>query len=269
MKDITVIIPILLDAYDAGNSELLNSAVESVKEAAANYKEGNVKLMIVRPEEDSRDDMEFQGIKYKYVYNPGKTDFCSQVNYAVDFVDTPYFSILEFDDKYSKIWFKMFGQYYVTNEDVSVFLPINIQYNADHTKWQYGNEIALSVSFCKDDEIGLINKESLENYYMFNLTGAIINTEDFISVGKYKPSIKLAFNYELMMRMAEEKMKMYVIPKEGYYHVMNRKGSLTDIYATEIPEHEVALWFDLAKRECAYKIDRWKTIVMPKKDKLQ
>lgn len=265
--DITVIIPILLDAYNSENADLLRTAVDSVKEAAKNHTSGNVKLMIVRPADDAVDDFVFEGIECKYLYNPGKTDFCSQVNFAVDSVDTPYFSILEFDDKYSPKWFRMVEEYYHSNEDVSVFLPVNVQYNADHSKWQYGNELPLAASF--SNEIGVIDRECLDNCSTFNLTGAVFNTADFISVGKYKPSIKIAFNYELMLRMAEEKLRMFVVPKEGYYHVIGRKDSLSDIYTKEIPDEEVALWFDLAKRECTYKTDRWKTIVMPKKDNLK
>lgn len=265
--DITVIIPILLDAYSSENVELLKTAVKSVKEAAQLHTSGKVKLMIVRPSDDSVDDVAFDGIECKYVYNNGKTDFCSQVNFAVDSVDTPWFSILEFDDKYSPKWFRMVEEYYNSNEDVSVFLPVNVQYNADHTKWQYGNELPLAASF--SNEISVIDRECLDNCSTFNLSGAVFNTADFVSVGKYKPSIKIAFNYELMLRMAEEKLRMYVVPKEGYYHVIGRKNSLSDIYAKEIPDEEVSLWFDLAKRECTYKTDRWKTIVMPKKDKLK
>ena len=210
----------------------------------------------------------FEGIEVKYVVNTtGKYDFCSQVNFAVDSVETEFFSILECDDTYAPKWFKMAHDYYKTNEDVGVFLPVNIQWNNGRAQWQYNNEIALASSFSND--MGFIDKDGLDVCSTFNLTGAIINTKNFIEVGKYKPSIKFAFNYELMLRFADNGKKMMVVPKEGYNHHVGRENSLTDIYAKEIPESEIQLWFDLAKREYPYKIDRWKTIVMPKQEQLK
>ena len=115
------------------------------------------------------------------------------------------------------------------------------------------------------DEFGFIDGQLLEVYTGFNLTGAIFNTQDFIKVGKYKPSIKVAFNYELMLRMCDRKLKMFVVPKEGYTHIIGRKNSLTDQYNKEIPAEDVKLWFELAKREHTYDHDRNKGVTIGKK----
>lgn len=264
MTDITVIIPL----HDLSNDyiEMTKTALDSVKECEKNYTFGKLIPMIVIPQ--GFDQPAFEGIEIKYVVNTtGKYDFCSQVNFAVDSVETEYFSILECDDTYAPKWFKMAHDYYQTHEDVSVFLPVNVQWSNGRIQWQYNNEIALASSF--SNEMGFIDKDGLDVCSTFNLTGAVINTKDFIEVGKYKPSIKFAFNYELMLRFADNGMKMMVVPKEGYNHHVGRKNSLTDIYAKEIPESEIQLWFDLAKREYPYKIDRWKTIVMPKQEQLK
>jgi hypothetical protein len=265
MNDITIIIPIL--SKDLNSSELEN-AVNSVKACQEHYTKGKLKVLIVtNPDENGPDYTVFEGIKYKYILNEsGNYDFCSQINYAVDKVDTEYFSILEFDDEYRPKWFKFADQYHYGNEDVSIFLPINIVTDVKSQHWQYGNEMPLATS--NTDEFGFIDMEMLEVWTGFNLTGAIFNTEDFIKVGKYKPSIKIAFNYELMLRMADRKLKMFVVPKEGYTHIIGRSGSLTESYNKEIPAEDVKLWFELAKREHTYDHDRNKGVTIGKKVKL-
>lgn len=149
---------------------------------------------------------------------------------------------------------------------MSIFLPLNIVTDTNEAHWQYANEIALSASV--SDNIGFIDSEILEMWTGFNLTGAIFNTSDFIKVGKYKPSIKVAFNYELMLRMADKKLKMFVVPKEGYVHIIGRPNSLTDTYTKEIAPEDLKLWFDLAKREHTYDHDRGKGVTIGKKTKL-
>lgn len=265
MNDITIIIPIL--SKDLNSSKLAN-AVASVVKCQEHYTKGKLKILIITdPDENGPDYTLFNDIECNYILNEsGKYDFCSQINYAVDKIDTEYFSILEFDDEYKPKWFRFADQYYFGNEDVSVFLPINIVTDTKNQHWQYVNEMALATS--NADEFGFIDEELLEFYTGFNLTGAIFNTADFIKVGKYKPSIKIAFNYELMLRMADKKLKMFVVPKEGYTHMIGRVGSLTDSYNQEIPPEEVKLWFELAKREHTYDHDRNKGVTIGKKVKL-
>lgn len=264
MKDITVIIPILLDAYQSPFNEMLRNAVDSVKAAAENYKDGKVKLLIVRPSDKTTDDPVFTGIECKYVYNSGNTDYCSQVNLGVENVDTEFFSILEFDDRYSSKWFAMFDEYYNFNEDVSVFLPINVVCNQKENIYEFVNEIVWASSF--SSEMGVVDFECLENCASFNLTGGIFKTSDWL---KYKPSIKVAFNYEYLLRATSKnhKQKVYVVPKEGYRHELFRDGSLINQYIEEIPEDINPLWFELAKREYVYDEDRNKGIII--KDKLK
>lgn len=267
MNDITVIIPILdKDVHD----EKLTNAVNSVVKCQEHYTNGKLKIMIVVGVENEQskgyEEKVFENVEVKYLANPGKTDFCSQINYAVDHVETDYFSILEFDDEYKPKWFKFVNEYQYGNEEVSIFLPVNVVTDTKSEHWQYLNEIALATS--NSDEIGIIDMEMLNMWTGFNLTGGVFNTSDFIKVGKYKPSIKIAFNYELMMRMINKKLRIMVVPKEGYVHVIGRKDSLTDTYNKEIPPEEIKLWFDLAKREYTYDTDREKDITRPKKAKL-
>lgn len=254
-KDITVIIPILLDAYTHPLDQMLDNAVKSVRTAAENYKDGNVKVLIVRPSDNKTDDLYFKDIDYKYIYNKGNTDYCSQVNLGVSNVDTEYFSILEFDDSYSPKWFKMFSDYFNTHEDTSIFLPINVVNDLKNNIHSFNNEITWSASF--SSVIGELDYECLQDYAAFNLTGGIFKTSDWLG---YKPSIKLSFNYEYLLRATSNKQKVYVVPKEGYHHTLYRQGSLLDKYDKEISNEEAEQWFALAKSEYIYPKDRNKTI---------
>ena len=107
MKDITVIIPI--HKLDDVTFTLFNEAYKSAVASAENSKDFSVKIMAVIGNDVSDDYV--KEIKNGYdidvlINETGKTDFCSQINYAVENIDTEYFSILEYDDTYSKIWFK-------------------------------------------------------------------------------------------------------------------------------------------------------------------
>ena len=73
-----------------------------------------------------------------------------------------------------------------------------------------------------------------------------------------KPSIKITFWYEWLLRATNKNKTVYVIPKVGYNHKLGRKGSLIEIYKSTIDQEETQWWFDLAKREMYYKKDRKK-----------
>lgn len=255
MTDITIIIP--LHKFDNTIKGLLENAFQSIKKNQENYTFGKLIPMVVGPNEVLESLGEEFGEKefYHTCRNNEKTDFCSQINRAVKNVETDYFSILEFDDVYTDKWFKMAHDYFYTNESVSLFLPINIIWSEEAPgQFQYINEIAWTSSF--SNEIGYLDYDCLQDYPSFNLTGGIFNTNDFKTVGGFKPSIKLAFNYELLLRIAKKELKIFVVPKEGYMHVIGRKGSLTDEYNKEIAREDIKKWFDLAKIECSFNEDR-------------
>lgn len=198
----------------------------------------------------------------------GYYDFCSQVNYGLSKYDGEWFSILEFDDMYSKTWFNNFAKHLVAYSDVSVFLPVNMVYTeGKENLWSFGNEGALAASF--SDEIGFVNFDALNVYSGFSITGGIISTKDFKEVGGLKPSIKVAFAYELLLRLTKKKYKVYVIPKIGYTHVLGLSDSLTERYSKELSPEDIRKWFELAKKECKYKEDRNKDITKKSKTKLK
>lgn len=277
MNDITIILPVHL--LDDTVKDYVENAINSVKVNQNNYDGGKLKVLIVSPTSVYEDVKGFVSeksfdIEVECVENKGETDYCSQVNCAVDEVKTEYFSILEFDDEYTPKWFKIAKDYHFGNEEISVFLPVNLFHDGNGKNWQYGNTMALSPMFMTsdsndDDDIGIINFNRLENCSLFNLTGAIFNTDDFKSVGRYKPSIQVAFNYEFLLRLTKKGLKAMVVPKEGYIHAMGRPGSLTLDYLNSMTDAERSKWFALAQRECIYEEDRKKTISTVKEEELK
>lgn len=271
-NNITIIIPIC--TFTKGVDDiLLTEAIRSVNNNSETY-DGELSVIILAPTDTYEDVLNFinensnqigTGAKeISVIENKGDADFCSQINFGVNYVNDDFFSILEYDDTYADNWFKMANDYFYGNEDVSLFLPINVQYNSTKTKWQFGNELVWASSF--SNELGFIDFDSLQNCSVFNITGGIFNKKDFVKIGGLKPSIKIAFNYEFLLRMTYNNLKVFVVPKEGYMHVIGRKFSLTDMYNHTITDEETEKWFELAMREYQYKEDRKKGIKMLKEN---
>lgn len=274
MNDITIIIPI--HTLNKTTKTTLKKAVDSILKNREGYTYGSLKTVMVVP--TNFEYLEFLNKEYVNKHtdfficeNDGKTDFCNQINKGVDYIKennlSEFFSILEYDDEYAAKWFKMAREYYFGNEDVSVFLPVNVQCNEDKTNWGFCNEVVLASSF--SNEIGFIDKDCLENCSSFNLTGGIFKLKDFVEIGGLKPSIQIAFNYEFLLRMTNKNYKVYVVPKEGYMHILGRDGSLVDWCNKNMSEETITKWFELAKRECVYTEDRNKGITQTKKEKLK
>lgn len=271
IKDITIIIP--LHKFSEDYVPLFKNALNSVVENRKTYKNGELKIMLVGPVDviekyDSVASQITDGIERAYSYEQD-TDFCTLVNIAAKHQGiADHFSILEFDDTYSDRWFKMASDYFYGNENVSLFLPINVVWSAKLPgQYQFMNEIAWTGAF--SNEIGFLDFDGLQDYPSFNLTGGIFNTSDFNKIGGFKPSIKVAFNYELLLRMTKKELKVYVVPKEGYTHVIGRDESLTDEYSKTLTPEEIKKWFDVAKIEYAFTEDRHNGIENIKEEKIK
>ena len=108
--NISVILPIksaLVKDFD----EYLVNAVSSVLKQKKEINE----LVIVHTAEENLVEalksFDFSGITVNLLQYNGEPNFCSQVNYGVENCNSEWFSILEFDDEYSPIWFDNVGKY--------------------------------------------------------------------------------------------------------------------------------------------------------------
>ena len=249
MKDLLVIIPV--HKIDREVEPLLSRAINSVPE--------NVDILI-STNLNKADFVDVVNIERVEFVQTQESDFQSLVNYAVDNCGKQYkwFSILEYDDEYTSIWLPNFEKYLQFKPEVSVFIPMNDIVDFESNQYVgFGNEAPWASSF--SSEIGYVDNECLQNYFDFYLTGAIFNIEDWKEVGGLKPSMKLTFWYELMLRWTNKDKKFYVIPKIGYKHYVNRPDSLYESYRNAMLETESAWWFETARQECFYKKDRNKT----------
>lgn len=253
MKKITVIIPL-----HEFNKEYITKALSSIKinEKDAQY----YQLLIVGPqgvckkaEKIAKQHLTFET---RILVNE-ETDFNKQINKAVFDCVTPYFTILEYDDTYTENYFELMQRYAKNHPEYSIILPINEYHNMEGEFLTFGNEVAIDPSFA--DEIGVIGLPELEVFMDFNCTGGLFKTEDFISVGGLKESLKIASWYEFLLRTAYKGKLIYVIPKIGYLHTIGREGSYMVTAKQEISQEEGKQLIELAKQEYFFKEDRNKT----------
>ncbi len=258
MEKITVILPI----HELGEKEkdyFLN-AVESVY---TQNTETKPKVLVVASNENLKKEIESleykDGIKdnIEVVVNSGDSDFCSQVNFGVDTVTTEWFSILEMDDEYSKIWFKKVEEYMSHYNDVEVFLPIVLDVSTEGKFLHFTNEPVWAPEF--SDKLGFLDNDALINFPNFQTSGGVYKKEAFKSVGGFKSSIKLHFVYELLLRMTYYDKTIMTIPKLGYKKTNMRENSLFFNYyngVKKVDPLEAKWWFNTAKKECYFKQDR-------------
>ena len=256
MKDIVVIIPV--HEYNKDIQILLEDAVNSVPkdiEVRLSYAKDLDKVL-------KQDFSEYKNVSY-FVNKKDNDNFQTLVNNAVG--GSKWFSILEFDDEYTPIWFKNVEKYIKYMPDVSIFLPLEDLIDEKTNNFEgNGNEAPWASSF--SNEIGYIDNDCLQNFFEFYLTGGVFNTDDWNEVGGLKESMKITFWYEFLLRATDKGKKVYVIPKVGYNHYIGRKDSLLDIYQKTITPDESKWWFDLARKEYHFKEDRKKTYGIPKED---
>ena len=88
----------------------------------------------------------------------------------------------------------------------------------------------------------------------------VIKKSTYVDNGGFKPSFKLTFVYEFLLRLTHNGVKIMVIPKIGYQHVNFREDSLFWKYKnndeTKLSENEVKFWLDSAKKEFFFKNKR-------------
>lgn len=188
------------------------------------------------------------------IENNGETDFASQIEFGVSNITTKWFSILEYDDEYSSIWFKNVVKYQEAYPEVELFLPIIVDVNPNNEFVGFTNEAVWANSF--SDELGMLDNSALLTYQNFNIDGMVISKEIYEANGGFKKNIKLTFIYEFLLRMTFKDVKTMVIPKFGYKHINQREGSLFSSYKEEMDPTESNWWLAQAKKEYYFEKDR-------------
>ena len=252
--NISVILPV--HELNEVTKPMFANAVQSVKEQTVRPDE----LIIVVPKgsETAKYIKSFDFGDYKesvtVAENDGLTDFASQINYGVSLTKTEWFSILEFDDEYAKIWFKNAVEYKNKHTNVDLFMPIIIDVDSIGNFIGFTNEAVWANSF--SDELGVLDNNALLTYQNFNIDGMVIKKSVYDEFGGFKPSIKLTFIYEFLLRMTFKDVRVMVIPRFGYKHVNQREGSLFSNYKETLDPIEARWWLSTAKKEYYFPNDR-------------
>jgi hypothetical protein len=246
MKELGIIIP--MHEFGKENIELVNKAIESVPEGMP------ICLSVPKGTTPSK----VKGLSDRAALVPSVEEgstFADLVENGVNaFANNPdikWFSILEFDDTYTPIWLDNVKKYIDFMPDTSVFMFLEDITDFNNGKYiGFGNAEAWASSF--SNQIGYIDNDCLQNYFDFYLTGSIFNIKDWQEVGGLKPQIKLTFWYEWLLRLTNKGKTVFVIPKVGYNHNLNRSGSIVNLYRDSMSKEEIEWNFDLAKREYFY-----------------
>lgn len=188
------------------------------------------------------------------IHNEGETDFCSQVNLGIEKIPTEWFSILEYDDEYSTIWFDNVLKYREAYPEVGIFMPMIADINKDGLYIGGTNEAVWAMQF--SDEMGFLDEGALLRFQNFNTDGAVIKKELVEDFGGFKSNIKLTFIYEFLLRMTHNAVPTMVIPRIGYKHMNLREDSLFDNYAKELDPNESKWWLEQARKEFHWSEDR-------------
>ena len=164
---------------------------------------------------------------------------------------------MEFDDEYSAIWFKNVKRFEESYPEIDTFLPLVVDTDDKGVFAGFTNEATFAVSI--NTEMGYLTNDLLLNYQNFQTSGMVIKKSVFEDNGGFKPSIKLTFVYEFLLRLTYNSVKIMTIPRIGYKHTNMREGSIFWNYKfsdEKISDDEVSFWLETAKKEYFFTADR-------------
>ena len=254
--DVSVILPIN-SSKQRDFDTLFDRAIKSLQIQLTNINE----LVIVHTDEDGLktklEEYDYSGLTVNLVENTGNFDFGTQVNLGVENANSKWVSILEFDDEYSSIWFKNVDRFVNAYPEVDAFLPLVVDTDEKGMFVGFTNEATFAASL--NSEIGYLNNDVLMTYQNFQSSGMVLKKDTYIENGGFKPSMKLTFVYEFLLRLTYNSVNIMTIPRIGYKHMNLREGSIFWNYKNgneKISDKEVSFWIESAKKEHFFTTDR-------------
>ncbi len=255
LENLTVIIP-LNKLENELDTQLFNVAIESIFTQKSDIVPSEV---IIITNKETKEQIKTDRPVSFVLNDETSNNYQSQINKAVKEVKTSFFMILDGDDEFTPIYFENVSDHMEEMSNVDMFLPIVADVTLDKKIHRYINEI----NWAKDvtnDKHGYLTMETLMNYNLVSINGAVIRKEKFEEAGGLKESMKLTFVYEFLMRFTNIDGITYTIPKIGYLRKINRENC----YLAEMSKmdgDEVNFWWGLAKKEYVWPHDRNKTYV--------
>ena len=235
----------------------LEMQIKSILNQSLNPQE----VVIVHTQEESLitflNEFDFGGLNVVKLLWDKEPNYSNQVNYGIKNAKGEWVSIFEFDDEYSSIWFRNVKKYIDSYPEVKVFLPVCVDTDEKGAFAGFTNEATFAANFTQ--EMGYLTNETLQNYQNFQTAGSFIKKEVFDSFGGLKPSIKLTFVYEFLLRLTYNSVPIMSIPRIGYKHTNMREGSIFWNYKNgdeKMVDDEVKFWIQTAKKEYFFIDDR-------------
>lgn len=254
--NVSVILPIKTST-SKDFDEFFNKSITSLKEQLVQINE----LVIVHTDEEKLvtflNQFDFGDLNVKKLMWRESPNFSKQVNHGINESSSEWVSILEFDDEYSKIWFKNVKKYSEIYKNVSAFLPIVVDVDTKGAFAGFTNEATFATNI--SEELGYLTNETLQSFQNFQTSGMVFKKSIINEIGGIKSNLRLTFVYEFLLRITYNSLKIMTIPKIGYKHINLREGSIfwNYKYGTEIlSEDEVRFWIESAKKEFFFKEER-------------
>jgi hypothetical protein len=258
MTQLSIIIPV--SEFNDTVKEYLAKAIKSV--ADQDNAPDKPQLVVVFPPKAAQviffvKELNLENVVKFITTTDAAADYQSQINWAVNEIDTEYFSVLEFDDELGKTYVKNATQYAAAYPLVDIFILMMLEVDTENKPVKISNEIAWSQHFAGDIEnLGYLSVETVKSYSDFKLSGAVIKKSDFVKNGGYKVNIKLTFMFEYLLRSLNNNSKAFIIPKIIYKHLVDRPDSMFEVYSKTMPKLERKFWFDIAMKEYFFNKDR-------------
>lgn len=237
--------------------EYFEKAITSLKNQQVEFEE----LVIVHTKEQSLVDLlssyDFGNLNVTKLLWEEDANYSSQVNYGIKKAKGHWVSLFEFDDEYSSIWFKNVKKYIESFPEVQMFLPVVVETDEKGMFVGFTNEATFAANFSQ--EMGFLTNDTLQEYQNFQTAGSVFKKSIIEDFGGFKPSIKLTFIYEFLLRLTYNSVSIMTIPRLGYKHVNLREGSIFWNYkfgSEKMVEDEVKFWIQTAKKEYFFTDDR-------------
>jgi len=237
--------------------EYFEKAISSLKNQTVGFEE----LVIVHTQEESLIDhlnsYDFGDLNVTKLLWDKDPSYASQVNYGIQNAKGTWVSLFEFDDEYSSIWFKNVQKYVESFPEVQMFLPVVVETDEKGLFAGFTNEATFAANFSQ--EMGILTNDTLQEYQNFQTAGSVFKKSIIEDFGGFKPSVKLTFIYEFLLRLTYNSVSIMTIPRLGYKHVNLREGSIFWNYKfgeDKMIEDEVKFWIQTAKREYFFTDDR-------------
>jgi glycosyltransferase involved in cell wall biosynthesis len=237
--------------------EYFEKAISSLKNQTVGFEE----LVIVHTQEESLIDhlnsYDFGDLNVTKLLWDKDPSYASQVNYGIKNAKGTWVSLFEFDDEYSSIWFKNVQKYVESFPEVQMFLPVVVETDEKGLFAGFTNEATFAANFSQ--EMGILTNDTLQEYQNFQTAGSVFKKSIIEDFGGFKPSVKLTFIYEFLLRLTYNSVSIMTIPRLGYKHVNLREGSIFWNYkfgGDKMIEDEVKFWIQTAKREYFFTDDR-------------